>query len=298
MSAPVAYATIMIIWSTTPLGIAWSNESLSPIAAVAVRMSLAAVVGWAILCVFKIKLAWSRAALRTYAFSLMGVYGAMFCVYNAANYIPSGLISVLFALAPLISNLLSIKLLGQGEFTPAKAAAFCIAFSGLAIICFDSNVSEQAWIGIALLLLAVSLYSLSGVLVQKEGYHAHPLSITVGTLITSVPLFAVSWYVMDGTIPEIDWASRSPWAVLYLAIFGSLIGFAAYFYVVRTLGAVSVAMVTLVTPVFALMLGNFLNGEAITWPIALGSVCVLTGLVLYYQNGLTSRTVKPLAEQA
>lgn len=288
MSVPVAYATIMIIWSTTPLGIAWSNETLSPVAAVSLRMSIAAFIGYALLRLLKVEISWGPKARRTYFCSLMGIYGAMFSTYLAAQYISSGLISVLFALAPVLSNLFAYFLLGQGEFSRSRWLAFALSFFGLTLICLDDWViREDGWIGIALLLLAVSLYSLSGVLVQRERYHAHPLSITVGTLITSVPLFVLSWWLLDGELPVFDWNSRSPWSVLYLAVFGSLLGFASYFYIVRQLGATAVAMVTLVTPVIALSLGSAVNSEPITMQIAGGTACVLSGLGLYYRFGLS-----------
>jgi drug/metabolite transporter (DMT)-like permease len=285
MSVPVAYATIIIVWSTTPLGITWSNETLSPVAAVTMRMVIAAVIGYVLLKAFRIPLSWSSKALRTYAYSLMGIFVAMLCTYSAAQYIPSGLISVLYALAPLLSNLFAYQLLGHGDFSVTRWVSFIISFIGLAVICLDDWVLNQdGWIGVVLLLIAVSLYSLSGVLVQREAYHAHPLSITVGTLILSAPLFIMSWWLMDGELPVLDWGSESPWAVLYLAVFGSLLGFASYFYIVRQLGATAVAMVTLVTPVIALILGSVLNDEKITFQIILGTACVLFGLVLYYRN--------------
>ena len=288
MSVPVAYATIIIIWSTTPLGITWSNETLSPIAAVTIRMSLAALIGLAFLKLARINLFWSRAALKTYTYSLSGVFFAMVCTYMAAQYIPSGLISVLFALSPVLSNIFSHFLVGKGEFTAMRWAAFLVSFVGLITLCLDEWVIYQdGWIGILLLLVAVTFYSLSGVLVQREGYQAHPLSITVGTLLLSTPLFLTSWYVLDGQVPNVDWSSRSPWAVLFLSVFGSLIGFASYFYIVRKLGAVAVAMVTLITPVVALILGSTLNNEPITLQMMAGTLCVLVGLVFYYQNGLS-----------
>lgn len=293
MSVPVAYATIIIVWSTTPLGITWSNETLSPVAAVTVRMAIAALIGLAVLKMFRIPISWSAKALRTYAFSLMGIFIAMLCTYSAAQYIPSGLISVLYALAPVLSNLFAYFLLGKGDFSATRWLSFIISFLGLAIICLDDWVLHQdGWIGVVLLLIAVSLYSLSGVLVQREAYHAHPLSLTVGTLILSVPLFVISWWFMDGVLPTLDWTSKSPWAVLYLAVFGSLLGFASYFYIVRQLGATAVAMVTLVTPVIALILGSVLNGEAITLQIIVGTAGVLFGLVLYYRNDQMLRLPK------
>jgi len=286
MSVPVAYATIIIIWSTTPLGITWSNETLSPITAVSLRMSIAAMLGAVILKALGIPLDWTKQAFRTYAVSLFGIYGALLCTYSAAQYIPSGLISVLYALSPVISNLLSHLIIGRGEFSTSRWVAFIVSFSGLAFICADDWVmQDQGWIGISLLLMAVSLYSLSGVLVQREKFEAHPLSITVGTLLCSVPLFVITWFILDGNMPTLDWSSRSPWAILYLAVFGSLLGFASYFYIVRELGATAVAMVTLMTPVIALILGNTLNDEPITYQMMAGTACVLIGLLVYYQNG-------------
>ena len=284
MSVPVAYATILIIWSTTPLGISWSNETVSPIAAIAMRMSLAAVIGFFVIKFLRLELSWSRKAIRAYMASLVGVYGALLSTYIAANYVPSGLISVIFALAPVFSNLFSVKLLGTGEFTPLRWLAFGISFFGLSLICLDDwVVQSEGWKGVALLLLAVMLYSLSGVLVQRENYQSHPLSMSVGTVILSSPLFVLTWFVMDGSLPQLDFSSRSPWSILYLAICGSLIGFMAYFYIVKQVGATAVAMVTLVTPVVALMLGSLLNHEPITYQMVMGTGGVLLGLLIYYQ---------------
>lgn len=285
MSVPVAYATIVIVWSTTPLGISWSNETINPFAAIALRTLIAALLGYALVKLWRLELSWSKQAMRAYGASLIGIYGALMCTYVAADYVPSGLISVLFALAPVISNLFSAKLLGKGEFTPLRWLAFGISFAGLSIICLDDwVVHSSGWKGVGLLLLAVTLYSLSGVLVQRENYPCHPLSMSVGTLLLAAPLFMLTWYLADGTVPGIDLSSRSPWSILYLAICGSLIGFMSYFYIVRNVGATAVAMVTLITPVLALSLGYLLNQEAITYRMLIGTAAVLSGLVIYYQS--------------
>ena len=285
MSVPVAYATMLVVWSTTPLGIAWSNETVSPSAAIALRMGFAAVLGVFVLRFFDIQLSWSKAAIRAYAASMMGVFGALSCTYFAAGYIPSGLISVVFAMSPVLSNLFSRWVLGQGEFTLLRWAAYAISFSGLSVICLDGWVVQgEGWKGLVLMMLAVSLYSLSGVLLQREGYEAHPLSMSVGTLVLSAPLFLLSWALLDGTLPTIEFDSRSIWSIVYLAICGSLLGFVAYFHVLKSMGAIAVAMVTLVTPVTALMLGSLLNQEPVTLQMALGTMGILGGLLLYYQG--------------
>lgn len=285
MSVPVAYATILLVWSTTPLGIAWSNETISPFAAIALRMNIAAVLGLVLLKCLRIELSWSRAAIRAYVISLLGIYGALLSTYIAASYVPSGLISVMYALAPVMSNLFSVRLLGQGAFTPIRWAAFGVSFIGLSVICLDEwAIHGEGWKGLLLLMIAVTLYSLSGVLLQRENYRGHPLSMSVGAVLLSAPLFLLTWWGIDGVMPTFDLGSRSPWSILYLAIFGSLFGFMAYFYIVKEQGATAVAMVTLVTPIMALILGSVFNQEPITMQMVMGTAGVLAGLLVYYQS--------------
>ena len=285
MSVPVAYAAILLIWSTTPLGIAWSNETISPFAAIALRMNIAAVLGYVLLKCLRIELSWSRAAIRAYLISLLGIYGALLSTYLAASYVPSGLISVMYALAPVMSNLFSVRLLGLGAFTPIRWVAFGVSFIGLSVICLDEwALYGEGWKGLLLLMIAVTLYSLSGVLLQRENYRGHPLSMSVGAVLLSAPLFLLTWWVLDGVMPTFDLDSRSPWSILYLAIFGSLFGFMAYFYIVKERGATAVAMVTLVTPIMALILGSVLNQEPITMQMVMGTAGVLAGLLVYYQS--------------
>ncbi len=192
---------------------------------------------------------------------------------------------MIYALSPVFSNLLSHLLIGAANFSISRWMALVISFAGLVSIFKDDWVLfDDGWIGLLLLLVAVCLYSLGGVLVQKQNFSAHPLSITVATLLMSIPLFIISWFIMDGQIPSIDWSSRSPWAVIYLDIAGSLLGFTCYFFIIKELGATAVATVTLMTPVFALALGAILNGEAISSEMLVATACILVGLVLYYYS--------------
>ena len=59
------------------------------------------------------------------------------------------------------------------------------------------------------------------------------------------------------------------------------VGFAMFFYVLRHVEATRVALLTLITPVLALWLGNMLNGEGVGWPVVLGTFMILLGLLLY-----------------
>jgi drug/metabolite transporter (DMT)-like permease len=285
VSVPASYLTIVAVWSTTPLAIAWSTETVSPSAALALRMLVASIVGYLLIRALKVKLSWSLQARKTYFYSQFGIVGAMLCVYFSARYIPSGLISVLFALAPIFATIYAWFLVNERDITLDKQLAFVVAFFGLvSIFSDDLLIQGEGWKGVLLLLLAVNLYSYSGVKVQQVGFQSHPLATTVGSVICSLPLFAIAWYVFDGSAPTMDWSSSSPYAILYLAVFGSLLGFCAYFYLVQAAGAAAVAMVTLLTPVLALILGSVVNGEEVGVRVYFGTGLIILGLAIYYRR--------------
>lgn len=283
MHVPAAYLIVVLVWSTTPLGIVWSGATVHPIMAAWSRMAIAAVLGWLLLRAMRIPLSWRGPQLRAYGYALLGVYGALSLSYIAAQTVPSGLISVLYGLSPLLSAVLAQWLLREPPLPVYRWVACFIALAGLgAIFLDDVAIGRDIIPGVLLILVAVLLFSYSAVMVKKTASPAHPLAQTVGTLLLSQPFFAVTWLALDGTVPSIDWSSTSPWAILYLAIFGSLLGFVSYYHVLRHLSASTVALVTLITPVFALYLGQWLNGEVISAALALGSGLILTGLGLFF----------------
>ncbi|WP_076410180.1 DMT family transporter [Shewanella sp. UCD-KL12] len=279
---PFAFLSVVLIWSTTPLGIVWSSESVHPTMAVLLRMLIALSLGCLILLTARIRLPWSKAAIKLYSVSSIGIVGGMLLSYFAARYLASGTMSLIFGLSPLISGLLAQKLLGEDKFGPMKLLALALAFIGLGIVCSSKlSLSSASWVGLLLILTAVFLFSLSGVLIKTVKINIHPIASTVGALLFSTPQFMLAWLLFDGSLPIDTWQERSLWSILYLGVFGSLIGFIAYFYILQNLKASTVALVTLITPVFAMMLGTQLNNEQVTTALIIGAAFVILGLGLY-----------------
>lgn len=282
MSVVIAYLIVVLIWSTTPLGIVWSSESVSPTFAVLMRMVIALIIGGVIVTLTKIPLPRHRQALRLYVYSGGGIFGGMLLAYFAAGYLTSGMMSLIFGLAPIISGLLAQKVLAEPKFSVIKKLSLVVSLIGLTIVCSDSlSLGADNAVGLVLVLIAVFFFSLSGVMVKSIDINIHPMATTMGALSFATPLFALTWLVTDGSLPVEQWQLRSLWAILYLGIFGSLIGFIAYYYVLQKLPASTVSLITLITPVFALSLGSFLNHEAVSARLAIGAMFVIGGLTLY-----------------
>ncbi|AWB68010.1 EamA family transporter [Saccharobesus litoralis] len=287
MSVPAAYLAVVLIWSTTPLGIVWSTESITPTFAVFARMLIAVAVGVLFLKLFRIPLPWHKQAVRLYAYASIGIAGGMILGYNASVYITSGVMSLIFGLSPIISGVLAKCVDPKQKTTSYQYIALLICVTGLSLVCSENlQLNPDSWKGIVLITGSVTCFSLSGVLVKTVKLEINPFASTMGSLILSTPIFGLAWLMLtNGEINLEQWQLHSVWAVIYLGIFGSLIGFIAYYYILQKLTATTVALVTLITPPIALILGAWLNQEVISQSILLGASLILLGLGLYQFGG-------------
>lgn len=281
MSLSAAFLSVIMIWSTTPLAIKWSALGTGPSFAVFSRMALGVALSLALIGILRIRLPMHRKARQTYLVGGISLFLAMSLTYWSAQFISSGLISVLFGLSPLITGLAAAYWLGEKTLTPSKLAGMLLGLGGLALVFHESlNVGSHALAGICALLGAVLAQSVGLVWIKRINDHSSPVALNLGGLLVALPLFFLAWLWSDGHWPSTVPAQAGA-AILYLALFGSVIGFVAYYYMIRHMEAGRVALVTLITPVMALLLGHSLNGEAATGLIWLGTGCILAGLSLH-----------------
>ena len=272
---------VILIWSTTPLAIQWSGQGVGFLFGVAGRMVIGGVLSLALVMLLGLPMAWHNKANQTYLAAGLGIYGAMMCVYWSAQFVPSGWISVLFGLTPIVTGLLAVRFLGEGKMTAIKLAGMLLGVVGLAVIFHTStSFSATAWYGIVGLLVAVMLHSASTVWVKRAGYQAHGLVITAGALLVAVPLYLLTWVMVGASWPEYI-PAKTGMAIIYLGVIATVLGFSMFFYVLREVHATRVALLTLITPVLSLYLGHVLNNEPVTMPLILGAGLVLSGLALY-----------------
>jgi len=288
MSVPAAYLSIILIWSTTPLAIQWSTSGNGFLFPVMVRMAIGLAICLVLLGIFRVKMPWHRNARMTYLAAGLGILGTMLCVYWGALYISSGLIALLFGLTPIFTSLAAALLLDERNFTASKLLGTLLGLIGLAVI-FGSGLSlgEHAIAGILVVLLAVVMQSLSMVWVKRIGAAIPAMAVTSGALMLVAPILLLIWEISDGVLP-LTISPRATWAIAYLGIFGSVLGFSFYFYVVKRMEAGQIALITLITPVSALLLGHILNGEQIQSGIWIGTACIIFGLLSHQWQLLLS----------
>jgi len=288
MSVPAAYLSIILIWSTTPLAIQWSVTGDGFLFPVMARMAIGLAICLLLLGILRLRMPWHRDARMTYLAAGLGIFGTMICVYWGARYISSGLVALLFGLTPIFTSIAAAFWLDERSFSPSKVIGTILGLLGLAAI-FGSGLElgEHTMAGILVVLVAVVLQSLSLVWVKRIGATVPSMAVTSGAMMIVAPLFLLSWALFDGTLP-LSVAPRAGWSIIYLGVFGAVLGFNFYFYVIKRMEAGQIALITLITPVSALLLGQFLNGEKILAGVWLGTACVMCGLISHQWQVLSA----------
>ncbi len=286
MSLPAAFVAVILIWSTTPLAIKWSSLGAGFSFAAFTRMALGTLLCVALLLLLRVRLPLHRRAWRAYLVSGVSMFGTMALTYWSAQYLTSGMISVLYGLTPLLTSLGAVLWLKEDAITPSKLAGMLLGLAGLALVFGDGfrMGAGVAW-GLIALFTAVLLQSLGLVWLKRIDDDSPPLAMTLGTLGVALPLFFAAWYLADGHLPSAV-PERAVAATVYLGVIGSVLGFVLYYYLIKHMEAGRIALIPLITPVLALLVGHGLNNEAVLPQVWIGAGLIVLGLCVHRWGSL------------
>ena len=279
MSLPAAFVTVILIWSTTPLAIKWSALGVGFSFAVFTRMAIGMLLCAILLAAFRVRVPLHRKALLAYLAGGLSMFGAMTLTYWSSQFVSSGMIAVLYGLSPLITSLGAMLWLKEEALTSSKLAGIVMGVLGLFLV-FRGGLDAGSATGLLALFLAVVSQSFGLVWLKRIGDDSPPLAMTLGILVVALPLFFAAWWLVDGHIPAAI-PERAVAATVYLGTFGSVLGFALYYYLIKHMEAGRIALITLITPVIALLLGHGLNNEAVLPQVWMGTASIVSGLCLH-----------------
>ena len=281
MRIPLTYISVILLWATTPLAIKWSGEGPGFIFGVTARMAIGTVCVLIVMMLMRQHLTWHRKARQTYFAVAVQIYGSMLAVYWAAQFIPSGWISVIFGLTPLMTALFAAIFLEERSLTLGKLLAYGLGISGLATM-FGSalQLGYEAVLGISGVLISSFLQSVSSVWIKRIAAKLPALSQVAGGLLLALPAYLLTWGIADGQWPVVL-TPVSLAAIIYLGVIATTIGFVLYYYLLTHLPATRVALITLVSPPLALMLGHIINHEPLTLKIITGTIFILSALIIH-----------------
>ena len=277
----LAYLGVVLIWATTPLAIKWSLEGAGFLFGVTGRMAIGLMFLLLIHRLSRQRLVWHRKAIETYLAVALQLYGSMLVVYWAAQFIPSGWISVIFGLLPLMTAVLAMAWLGERCLTVGNLLAYVLGITGLWVM-FGSalQLGHEAVLGVIGVLVSTFLQAVSSVWIKHIDTKIPALSQVTGGLLISLPAYLVTWLMFDGHWPP-DISLRSLASIIYLGMIATTAGFVFYYYLLIYQSATKVALISLVSPVMALLLGYAFNHEPLTMKVVTGTLLILGALLIH-----------------
>ena len=276
----LSFFCIYVLWGTTFLAIRIAVEELPPLFAAAARFFVAGVALYAFMRVRgaeKPTLKHWRNLTIMALLMFVAEYGPLFW---AEKYVPSGVVSVLAATLPILTLILEMLILRQQRMRPALGLAVLTGFAGVAILLLPGGTQHIALVPCFAILAGATTWSLGSVLTRSmELPKSRPTTAGAAMMLGGAMLFALSAAFGEmHPFPHIS--VRAAWALLYLIVFGSLLAFTAFVWLLAHMPATRVSSHAYVNPIVAVALGYFAAGEALTWRIIAGSLMVLVSVFL------------------
>lgn len=282
------YLLTVLIWGTTWIAIKLQMGEVAIAASIAYRFALAAAVLFALLLLSgRLQKLDRRGQVICLIQGLCLFCINFLCFYTASQWIPSGLIAVIFSTATLW-NALNARLFFKQKIAANVLAGGALGLGGLGLLFWPElaghAASRETLQGIGLSLLGTLCFSAGNLLSslqQKAGLK--PLTTNAwGMLYGALMLVAIC--LVNGTPFGFEWSTRYVGSLLYLAIPGSVIGFTAYLTLVGRMGPERAAYCTVLFPVVALNISVFVEGYQWTAPALFGLLLVMLGNVLVFRK--------------
>ena len=281
----LAFAAVYVVWGSTYLAIRFGVETIPPFMMAGMRFAFA---GLALFIWARLRGApppsrreWRSAGIV----GLLLLFVANGGVTWAEQRVPSGLAAIFAATVPLWIVVLDWTLHGAERPRPGVIIGVVTGFAGVIMLIGPDQLLGRGGMdmaGIGVLLVASVSWAAGSLYSRKAVLPSSPLLATSMEMLTgAAALLLLS--ALSGEFQRFDPASvstRSWLSVAYLGLFGSIIAFSAYVWLLRVAHASRVATYAYVNPVIAIFLGWSLAGEALTLRMLLPAAVIILAVVL------------------
>lgn len=288
-----AYFALYIVWGSAYSAIHIAIETTPPFLMAGLRFALAG--GVLYLWVRSrgepapVRAHW-RSAIIAGLILFIGNNGLL--VWSASQSVPGGIQSLIVASVPMWMVLLTWLRPGGKRPGALVFAGLLIGFAGIALLIDPAQIAsiqvapgDNLLLGIAAMIFAAFCWSVGSLYTRQAHLPSSPLLSTAMQLLTGgVMLIGLS--ILTGEAAGFDLAQVSPAsaaAIVYLAVFPSLIGFTSYIWLLRVQPPSRVATYAYVNPIVALILGLIFQGEPLT-ARTLVAAAVIIGAVMLINN--------------
>lgn len=280
----LALFCVAFFWGTTFLGIRIGVETIPPFLLAGIRNLISgALIFCYLLSQKKLESINRKQFFRVFILSMLMIVLANGLTTYAEKYINSGLASLISTLTPFLVLVLNL-ILGHERLSVKTVLGIFFGMFGMFFI-YQSRLNEllipeYRW-GISAILVAILAWAIGTIVTKRGSVNSLSMlmSVCVQMLIAGVVLTSFQFYATPNISVE-NWSMRSIFAMIYLAFFGSVVGYVAFSYLISQLPATKVVVLSYVNVVVALFLGWLILDEVITSRIILAATLIISGVVI------------------
>jgi drug/metabolite transporter (DMT)-like permease len=278
-----AFAAVYIIWGSTYLAIRYAVETIPPFLMAGSRF----------LCAGAVLYIWARLKgterPRAIHWRSTAIVGALLLLCGnggvvwAEQRVPSALTALLIGTVPLWMTLLDWVAFNRIRPTRPTLIGVVLGFAGIALLIDPTNLRERAdLIGELAIVAAAVAWAAGSLYARRATLPDSPLLATAMEMLAGGALQLVAGTLL-GEWSRLDISSistESVVALLYLIVFGALIAFTAYVWLLRVTAPAYVATYAYVNPVVAVLLGWAVAGEEITLRTIAAAGIIIVAVVI------------------
>jgi drug/metabolite transporter (DMT)-like permease len=282
----LVWLILCLLWGTTWIFIKIGLADLPPITFASARFLLAVILLAPLIVLGKLPL--PRTAREWKLIALTGVLQFSFnysAVFWSEQYITSGLAAVLQATITVFGLLLAWIFLPSERITKLKVLAVCLGIVGVAVIFLDQLRIDNimAFAGSAAIVVGAFAAAQASILIKSKGGSLHPASLVWSQMVCGLPAIVTYALIAEGNPLSHNWGWRAILCVLYLTIAGTIAAFWLYYWLLSRIESTKAMMISLVTPLIAVVIGNLILGETLPPQTVAGGLLIMTsiGLIVF-----------------
>jgi drug/metabolite transporter (DMT)-like permease len=299
--AYVAWVIVCVVWGTTYLANRVALETL-PVALLAgFRWTAAGLILITALRASGVKMpprhTWGPLAITGL---LMNVLGNG-CLVWSQRYVPSGLAAVLVATVPFWTVGVEAAVGGGERLTRYTFIGLLAGFTGIVVLVWPAltlgdGAGRLFIFGVVILQVGSLAWALGTSYTKRHSFGDTPLASSALQMFMSGVMLTIIGTLL-GEWPHVSFSTRSVTALVYLAIFGSVIAYTAYVYCLKYLPLSTVSLYAYVNPVIAVILGTLLLSEPFSMRILVAAALVFAGIAIV-RSAPQPRIVAPVVRKA
>lgn len=288
----LAFFAIYVIWGSTYLLNKIVVTEVSPLYLASLRFTVASILIFIIAKALKLNLAITPKQLKNNIFAgfLFLVYGNGVFVW-ALKYVDSGFGALIASIQPLMVLVL-MRLIDGKKIKLSSIAGISLGIIGMYLLVSQDQIiyQEHTIIGILMIFSCVISWSCGSLFVARAELGPNYFVNTgYQMVISGIMLFIISFLIGETWTSPLVWSLSAQWSMALLIIFGSILAFTAFNYLLKEVSTEKVSTSAYVNPVIALILGWYILDEQITVQSIIAAAILLTGV--YFIN--SKRTLRP-----